>query len=658
MLTVMDKMNLMNLVRKNTCFDIDILKENVKGKFDTKEVLNYYLTNYQKRKTDLTSNAQARYLAVFNILLYDMKMRFLPLSKEEKEELYIIFEEARQNENLDCEGNINRSKEFLEKIKVMDKEEEIPKENLNVVPLKTPVIKKEHKEKVTHPSLEDEYKRQLQALKKELEIQKRMNKEQEEKNLRLEEELQKEKHQNEVHKKMLDNKDYQIGLEKNVQKNLQEENKMWQRKINALEQDLSKFSQLKKSYSTVTSYFQKSLNDEAKAREEILKHKETIQNLRKDIADHNELKKSYQELSFKYKDSQSEEKRKQEELLKQKEFIQALEQKTHEENWNEALQEVHFKDDEANLLYKNLLTKVSLVDLQNKLRMEGIFYSLEDIRAFFEKMAKRYTLRIEKGFKPTYELQEANFPTDQVFTLENHGVLKLIFVSDYHLRKIDKMQQNQIDNLYNYCHQNNIRTVINLGDFYSFWDKKPTFSEVENILDDTIKNYPKDDEIQQGILIGNHDRPFIGGKRTLDLMETLSKERSDLISLGWQHAHLNIGSSFVGIHHVPRRFIYDKNDLSQLYRYTKDYYESDNNVTHESVLDCFGHFHIDCLSFNRNILSVPSFFKDRVQNGFYELDFYLNSLNQIETIIFKPFLVQNGNFIKKEEIYQPVLKRG
>ena len=116
MLTVMDKMNLMNLVRKNTCFDIDILKENVKGKFDTKEVLNYYLTNYQKRKTDLTSNAQARYLAVFNILLYDMKMRFLPLSKEEKKELYMIFEEARQNENLDCEGNINRSKEFLENI--------------------------------------------------------------------------------------------------------------------------------------------------------------------------------------------------------------------------------------------------------------------------------------------------------------------------------------------------------------------------------------------------------------------------------------------------------------------------------------------------------------------------------------------------------------
>ena len=76
----------------------------MKGKFDTKEVLNYYLTNYQKRKTDLTSNAQARYLAVFNILLYDMKMRFLPLSKEEKEELYMIFEEARQNENLDCEG--------------------------------------------------------------------------------------------------------------------------------------------------------------------------------------------------------------------------------------------------------------------------------------------------------------------------------------------------------------------------------------------------------------------------------------------------------------------------------------------------------------------------------------------------------------------------
>ena len=153
----------------------------MKGKFDTKEVLNYYLANYQKRKIELTSNAQARYLAVFNILLYDMKIRFLPLSKEEKEELYMIFEEARQNENLDCEGNINRSKEFLEKIKVMDKEEEIPKENLNVVPLKTPVIKKEHKEKVTHPSLEDEYKRQLLALKKELEMQKRMNKEQEEK---------------------------------------------------------------------------------------------------------------------------------------------------------------------------------------------------------------------------------------------------------------------------------------------------------------------------------------------------------------------------------------------------------------------------------------------------------------------------------------------
>ena len=53
--------------------------------------------------------------------------------------------------------------------------------------------------------------------------------------------------------------------------------------------------------------------------------------------------------------------------------------------------------------------------------MEGIFYSLEDIRAFLEKIAKHYTLKKENGFSPTYELQEANFPTDQVFTLENHG---------------------------------------------------------------------------------------------------------------------------------------------------------------------------------------------------------------------------------------------
>ena len=111
----------------------------------------------------------------------------------------------------------------------------------------------------------------------------------------------------------------------------------------------------------------------------------------------------------------------------------------------------------------------------------------------------------------TYELQEAYFPTDQVFTLENHGVLKLIFVSDYHLRKIDKMQQNQIDNPYNYCHQNNIRTVINLGDFYSFWDKKPTFSEVENILDDTIKNYPKDDLNADHLLFNFLSRTFSKG---------------------------------------------------------------------------------------------------------------------------------------------------
>ena len=114
-----------------------------------------------------------------------------------------------------------------------------------------------------------------------------------------------------------------------------------------------------------------------------------------------------------------------------------------------------------------------------------------------------------------------------------------------------------------------------------------------------------------------------------------------------------MGSSLIGLHHPDKRLQAGNLDISTSI-FAKEYCR---NFSYETFLECFGHFHIDHIHSSQNILCVPSLFKDRVCNGFYEIDFYTNEENEVADVIFKPFIIKEETIYQKDEIKRKIARK-
>lgn len=251
--------------------------------------------------------------------------------------------------------------------------------------------------------------------------------------------------------------------------------------------------------------------------------------------------------------------------------------------------------------------------------------------------------------------QTFDIATDDAF-------LDLLVVADLHLKNVNDTFLRGTDHLYSYATSHHISYVIDLGDFTSgFWESyahpPKTYEDIKNVeeqLEAILKNFPKDPNVSYCLLGGNHDECLWNGG--IDFVRRLEEQRYDFRSLGYRHAYLSFNAKdYFLLNHPSSRLLAPENESLETRKKLMDHMKEFN--CSESYLNLFGHFHMLYMDLPGRICSVPSYFKDRHQNGAIHMRIYFDSEKKIDYVILWPLLHQEYLAKQGEYVYQLARKK-
>lgn len=129
---------------------------------------------------------------------------------------------------------------------------------------------------------------------------------------------------------------------------------------------------------------------------------------------------------------------------------------------------------------------------------------------------------------------------------------KIVLISDTHFGSALENQE-YTERVYEYCLQNNIKTVLHAGDFLQSnkkplpWDFRSTYYQAIKAIED----YPLTSTISTYILLGNHDVHAINkNNEVLDILQS----REDFHILGPKRAYLKWQDNLISLSHKIDKF--------------------------------------------------------------------------------------------------------
>ncbi len=319
---------------------------------------------------------------------------------------------------------------------------------------------------------------------------------------------------------------------------------------------------------------------------------------------------------------------------------------------------------EALIIQKMLISKSTLEDIKEYLAFNGYILSLDELRRHFKAIGERLeygVLDITEEIKGI-ELKENSEYEIPIST--DTSCIDLMVVSDFHLGSFDKEIIHDMEILNDYCENNGIHYILDVGDFFS-WTRlkgKHRGSVCQRIVDKAITKYPSRKGIKHAVLGGNHDKDMLAVG--VDPIKMLADAREDFINLGYSHCKLTFGGSVsildsIGMHHPNRRYPdpvgKDFYTTEKIRDSIDNYYAKEKIYKDDVYADLLGHIHKSNLDTQNGICIVPSYRKDRVLNGAWHLKVYFSDDKHISNIIFIP-IIKTKELIATTEInYQKKL---
>ena len=147
---------------------------------------------------------------------------------------------------------------------------------------------------------------------------------------------------------------------------------------------------------------------------------------------------------------------------------------------------------------------------------------------------------------------------------------------------------------------------------------------------------------------GNHEHGFL--YCGIDPIERISSSRSDVMSLGYDHAFLNVGNSKIGLHHF-KGFDLDLDNNSEVNQRLNDYYDNAGIERQDTYVDLLAHFHRSRINGIDNFAFIPSLFK-KINEGAVHLKIYFNSIGEIDYIDFIPLQLKKEVQATTEVLYK------
>lgn len=334
--------------------------------------------------------------------------------------------------------------------------------------------------------------------------------------------------------------------------------------------------------------------------------------------------------------------------------------------------EMHIKTTEAIkvLLYQHLLAKASNInDLMKDLNKAGYVVTKEEVHQLIKELGTRINI-VRNCFadKPEYSVLPPNVVRNGTFDIkvpEGTKYYDIFLAADFQIREMNSGTIKRFDKINNYCIDNNINLVLNLGDLFegkssgkiSYDDAMTNISCVEK----AISLIPKTDSIYYAVIGGNHDEKMF--KFGLDPIGMLADEREDFINLGYEHCTITFNGSrslltSFAIHH-PFNFDYnihfneDGLDSRKTLEELESFYKSQGRTRADSYIDIFGHMHKCLFNYPDSYYFLPAFMERLADGGACHLRVYFTEDMKIKYMLFMPLslrekLVKNGEILYKK----------
>ena len=325
------------------------------------------------------------------------------------------------------------------------------------------------------------------------------------------------------------------------------------------------------------------------------------------------------------------------------------------------------------LIYQKLIVQdCSLDDLLRAVDEAGIKTSSEEVSRLLKQMKSKINIDSSRfSTSPRYKIVKPKVMQDGTFTVDvPYGCkhMDIMLVSDFHIKEIDGKTLNSYDILLDYCTNNNINLILNLGDFYNGFSVVPLeyHNAVKNykLTEEAIEKLPKADGIYHAVLGGNHDRNI--ANYGFDPIKMMADEREDFIDLGYFHSTVLLDGT-LGVHgsfdlHHPEEFdfpisIDDEAIIGYMDGYLNDMYKGHGRDRNDSYIDIIGHTHRNQFNYSGGYCYIPPFLSGPGKKGASHLRIYFDEETGIKYMVFMP-LSYNTKLVKNTEIvYQKILSR-
>lgn len=325
-----------------------------------------------------------------------------------------------------------------------------------------------------------------------------------------------------------------------------------------------------------------------------------------------------------------------------------------------------------NLIYQKLLVEnLSISELVKIMESNGITCDSKVISNALREM--RSKINIANGAfsnNPTYRIVKPYLEANGTFTidvLEDCKYMDVMLVSDFHVKEFDKKVLKDFDMINDYCVENGINLILNLGDlFQGFSAKNLDYNNAcknYKIVEDSINLIPRANGIYHAVLGGNHERNMT--HYGFDPIKMLAEERDDFIDLGYFHSTVCLegkgSSSKFDLHH-PSNFDFPVDTdnsfvVDGMIEYLDEVYNKNNRSRNDSYVDIFGHTHRSQFNLAGSYCYIPPFYECKNGKGACHLRIYFDDKTGIKYMVFMPLVASNKLVKSSEIVYQKVLSR-
>lgn len=287
-----------------------------------------------------------------------------------------------------------------------------------------------------------------------------------------------------------------------------------------------------------------------------------------------------------------------------------------------------------------LTSKKSHTEILEELKKAGLEIKSSELYSILNELKIKINRNCFNDITPVYDIdrrRKVNEVIDLTTTTDN-----FLFISNISFNKID---YKTIEKIYNYCINNNIHHIFNLGNIVTL-DSDSTdlkkYKDLEKYIRELETNYPYDKTIRNFILGGANEIGYcnIG----INPLEQIICVRNDFSEIGYERATININDNKNVFSVIsPEIELYDQNSIeTYLKKYNILQSKKDNIILLSN--------NSNSIDVTNRIISIPPINSDEFYCRIYHVQF-IHKTDLINHVVVMPLIFEKEPLVASQIHY-------